>query len=119
MQGTIIVNKINVRAEPRATALDVGDLYLNDKVYGDVSNGWIRFERIYKANGVIDDATKGYAAVYNPADPNDLFMKLENILEPDSNPFPDPEPTPTVKPLTVTIGGDDYISVTVVLEPKP
>ena len=116
MQGTIIVSKINARSLPSMVSTDVGDLYLNDKVYGEVVNGWIKFERVYKANGVIDDATKGYAATVNPLNHSEVFMKLEDKPEPNSNPIP--EPPPAVKPLTITIGGDDYESVTIELKPK-
>lgn len=116
MQGTLIVDKINVRSLPNMNSADMGDLYRNDKVYGDVSNGWIKFERVYKANGVIDDATKGYAAIRDPANPANVYMSLADKLEPDSNPFPDP--VPAVKPLLVTITGEDYISVIVELKPK-
>jgi hypothetical protein len=114
MQGTLIVNKINARALPNISSTDVGDLYLNDRVYGPVVNGWIHFDRVYKANGVIDDGTKGYAAVVNPVSPFEPFMKLEDIPEP----VPTPEPEPTVKPLTITIGGEDYETVTIELKPK-
>jgi len=117
MQGTIIVNKINARLLPSINSTDVGDLFLNDKVYGEVVNGWIHFERVYKANGVIDDATKGYAATVNPLNHSEVFMKLEDKPEPVPVPTPEPEP-PAVKPLTITIGGDDYESVTVELKPK-
>lgn len=116
MEGTLIVNKINARLLPGINSADVGDLYLNYKVYGDVSAGWLKFERVYRANGVIDDGVKGYAAIHNPTNPTDVYMKLEDRLEPDSNPFPDP--VPVVKPLTVTIAGDDYQSVTIELKPK-
>ena len=115
MQGTLIVNKINVRLLPSVNSADVGDLWLNEKVYGEVKNGWIKFDRVYKTNGVIDDATKGYAAIWNPSIPSELFMKLEDVPEP--SPLPD-APEPTVKPLTVTIGGDDYETVTITLNPK-
>lgn len=113
MQGTIIVNKINARMLPNKDSADVGDLYLNDRVYGEVVNGWIRFERVYKANGVIDDGTKGYAAVHNPSNPGEPYMRLEDIPEPS----PTPEP-PVVKPLTVTIEGESYKTVVVTVEPK-
>ncbi len=116
MEGTIIVNKINARLLPGVNSADVGDLYLNDKVYGEVINGWIKFERVYRANGVIDDGTKGYAAIHNPTNLTDMYMNLENKLEPDSNPFPDP--APAVKPLTISIGGEDYETVTIELKPK-
>lgn len=114
MQGTLIVNKINARMLPNKDSADVGDLYLNDRVYGLVVNGWIHFDRVYKANGVIDDGTKGYAAVVNPDNPLEKYMKLEDIPEPGTT----PEPEPTVKPLVVTIEGESYKTVVVTLEPK-
>jgi hypothetical protein len=117
MQGTIIVSKINARLLPTVSSMDVGDLYLNDRVYGDVNDGWISFDRVYKANGVIDDGTRGFAAVTNPLNRAEVFIKLEDKPEPVPAPTPEPEP-PAVKPLTVTITGEDYESVTVELKPK-
>jgi hypothetical protein len=117
MQGTIIVSKINARLLPTTSSTDVGDLYLNDRVYGEVKDGWIQFDRVYKANGVIDDGTRGFAAVTNPLNHSEVFIKLEDKPEPLPTPTPEPEP-PAVKPLTISIGGDDYETVTVELKPK-
>jgi hypothetical protein len=113
MQGTLLKN-INVRLLPNKDSADMGDLYLNDRVYGPVVNGWIHFDRVYKANGVIDDGTKGYAAVVDPLNQAVKFMDLQDIPEP----VPTPEPEPTVKPLTVTIEGENYKTVVVTVEPK-
>jgi hypothetical protein len=113
MQGTLLKN-INVRLLPNKDSADLGNLYAGEVVYGPVVNGWIQFNRVYHPNGVIDDGTKGYAAVKNPVSPFEPFMTLADVPEP----VPTPETPPAAKPLNIVIGGDDYETVTVTLNPK-
>lgn len=108
--------KVNIRSSPAVTNTnDIGDLYAGDKVYGIVTGAWIGFSKVYRANGTVENFA-GYAAVQDPNNSVTKYATLKDVPEPTPNPDPDPEPT--VKPLTVTIEGEYYQTVTVTVLPK-
>lgn len=88
VQGYLLapLTKLNIRDAASATARDLGDLFDGDKVYGVVTGGWMRFDKIIRVNGTTEDFA-GYASA--------TYMTLRNLDEP-----PTPTPTPTERTIT-------------------
>ena len=108
--------KVNIRETPSAASLDVGDVLVGDVIYGLISGAWIAFDKIYRAGVHVQVfPIIRYAAVQDPNNSATKFATLEDKPEPTPTPV---NPVPTVKPLTITIGGADYDEVTVTLNPK-
>lgn len=86
--GTVTVTKLNIRTGPSVSHEDIGDLFLHDKVYGelDITNNWLHFNRIQRVDGTQQNMD-GWAS----AD----YMSLADI--------PTPPPT-TGLPATLWIG---------------
>lgn len=84
-----------------------------DSVYGEVKiDNRIYFSKVYRANGTVENIAGSSVVREGTTE----WMTLSDEQEPNPNPGPVPEPD--VKPLRVTIGGDDYETVTVELKPK-
>lgn len=97
--------RLNIRSAASATASDLGDLFDKDKVYGVVSGGWMKFTKIIRANGTVENFT-GYASA--------TYMTLRNVpVEP-----PTPGPVVGLPVLNVTVSGEGYNPVSVELRPK-
>lgn len=110
----ILQRGINIRSSmPEGDYRDVGDLLTGDIVIGTILNGWIAFDHVYRKGtgyGRENLSTTRYAAVADPANPATKFMWLIDEVLPQSNPTP--------KPLDISIGGEDYVTVAVQLKPK-
>lgn len=85
IQGYLLapITKLNIRDAASATARDLGDLFDQDKVIGVVSGGWMRFDKIIRANGAIENFT-GYASA--------TYMTLRDV--------PNVDPVPTERTIT-------------------
>lgn len=86
IQGYLLApqTKLNIRDAASATARDLGDLFNGDKVIGVVLGGWMKFTKIIRANGDIENFT-GFASA--------TYMTLRDVS--DTEP-----PTPTERTIT-------------------
>lgn len=116
MQGTVKAGfTITVR---RADGTDTGKrLKGGDKVYGDEANNRIYYQRIYRADGTIEQQP-GNSAI---RDATTEFM----TLVPGTEPQPIPDPSPSLLPLdinitdnAVTVSGPKVQTVSVELRPR-
>lgn len=111
MQATITVSKVNIRDKPSTGGNDIGDVYAGDRLYGEITNGWIQFNKVFRKSGAIDHMpanTWGYVAVRDPMNSTTSYATLADVPEPVVT---DPAPVPTdpiIHPLTMVISSDDY-----------
>jgi GH25 family lysozyme M1 (1,4-beta-N-acetylmuramidase) len=80
MKGTVLPN-YTLLVRDAAGNGTTKRLYGGDVVYGDVVNHRISFQRIYRANGTVEEFA-GNAATVNPLSLSTVWIKLENIAEP-------------------------------------
>jgi hypothetical protein len=89
-EGTVIyANGLNFRNGPGTTYKDIGDLWLGDKVYGELDpvTNWIHFQKIVRVNGFVANVD-GWASALSQ------YMKLVDVVPPK-----------TTTPFTITFDG--------------
>lgn len=103
--------KLQIRQGPGTNYTDVGDLFMGDMIeVTETLGGWHRVISVLRVSAptIIENMAENSwcSAAYTV-----------QIPDPDDELVPQPEP-PAVKPLTITIGGDTYETITVTLNPK-
>lgn len=105
--------KLQIRGGPGTNYADIGDLFSGDVIEtAELMGGWHRVVKIMRVG------TKFYE---NPPDVNTSWCSAAYTVEiaaPNPEPTPGPTPEPSIKPLIITITGEDYETAVVTIYPK-